>query len=47
MLTKEYRVAMPLTVEEYQIGQVSAKSYRFSQKNLVIVIFSHPLISFT
>lgn len=22
MLTKEYRIAMPLTVKEYQIGQV-------------------------
>lgn len=23
MLTKEYRIAMPLTVKEYHIGQVS------------------------
>lgn len=25
MLTKEYRIAMPLTVQEYRIGQVSRK----------------------
>lgn len=30
MLTKEYRIAMPLTVKEYQIGQVSVTSCRFS-----------------
>lgn len=26
MLTKEYRIAMPLTVQEYQIGQVSGSN---------------------
>lgn len=26
MLTKEYRIAMPLTVEEYKIGQVRVDS---------------------
>lgn len=28
MLTKEYRIAMPLTVKEYQIGQVKCQNRR-------------------
>lgn len=40
MLTKEYRIAMPLTVKEYHIGQVSLI------KNFMIFIFDSCMFLF-
>lgn len=44
MLTKEYRVAMPLTVQEYQIGQVqTTQQFCFIYKFIFKVNFNFQL----